>query len=39
MARITAGIGSSHVPLIGHAIDSGKTAEAYWRPVFAGYEF
>jgi protocatechuate 4,5-dioxygenase beta chain len=39
MARITAGIGSSHVPLIGHAIDSGKTREPYWRPVFEGYEF
>jgi protocatechuate 4,5-dioxygenase beta chain len=39
MARVTAGIGSSHVPLIGHAIDAGKTGDPYWQPVFAGYEF
>ncbi len=39
MARITAGIGSSHVPLIGRAIDAGETDSDYWRPVFAGYEF
>jgi len=39
MARITAGIASSHVPAIGAAIDLGKSAEDYWRPVFAGYEW
>ncbi len=39
MARITAGVFTSHVPAIGAAIDLGKTAEPYWQPVFAGYEF
>ncbi len=39
MARITASVVTSHVPAIGAAIDLGKTAEEYWKPVFAGYEF
>ncbi len=39
MARITAAIASSHVPAIGAAIDNGKTDEAYWKPLFAGYEW
>ena len=39
MARITAGIATSHVPAIGAAIDLGKTGEEYWVPVFAGYDF
>ena len=39
MARITAGIATSHVPAIGAAIDLGKTQEEYWAPVFAGYEW
>ena len=39
MARITAGVATSHVPAIGAAVDQGKTREDYWRPVFAGYEF
>ncbi|QZH75008.1 MAG: protocatechuate 3,4-dioxygenase [Erythrobacter sp.] len=39
MARITAGIATSHVPAIGAAIDLGKQAEPYWQPIFAGYEF
>ena len=39
MARITAGIATSHVPAIGAAIDLGKTGEEYWAPVFAGYDF
>jgi protocatechuate 4,5-dioxygenase beta chain len=39
MARISAGVATSHVPAIGAAIDNGKTAEPYWRPVFAGFEF
>jgi protocatechuate 4,5-dioxygenase beta chain len=38
MARITASVYTSHVPLIGVAMDQGKTQEAYWQPVFAGYE-
>ena len=39
MARITAGVTTSHVPAIGMAVDLGKTEEDYWRPVFAGYEW
>ena len=39
MARISAGVATSHVPAIGAAIDNGRTAEDYWRPLFAGYEF
>jgi protocatechuate 4,5-dioxygenase beta chain len=38
MARITAGVASSHVPAIGAAIDNQKTDTDYWRPLFAGYE-
>ena len=38
MARITAGVATSHVPAIGAAMDMGKTGEDYWKPVFAGYE-
>ncbi len=39
MARITAGLTTSHIPAIGAAIDLGKTGEPYWRPLFAGYEW
>lgn len=39
MARITAGVATSHVPAIGAAIDLGKTGEDYWKPVFEGYEY
>jgi len=39
MARIVAGVATSHVPAIGAALDLGKTADPYWQPVFAGYEF
>src|ERR1700748_645798 len=39
MARITAGIGSSHVPAIGAALDHGRTALPDWAPIFAGYEW
>lgn len=39
MAKITAGIATSHIPAIGAALDQGKTAEPYWQPVFKGYEF
>ncbi len=38
MARIVAGIGTSHVPAIGAAIDLGKTQEPYWTRVFDGFE-
>ncbi|MDE3044684.1 MAG: protocatechuate 3,4-dioxygenase [Acidobacteriota bacterium] len=39
MARVQAGVTTSHVPAIGAAIDRGQTETDYWRPVFAGYEF
>lgn len=38
MARITAGVGVSHVPAIGVAIDQGITGDDYWKPCFAGFE-
>jgi len=39
MAKITAGVTTSHVPAIGAALDNGKSGEDYWKPVFAGYEW
>ena len=39
MARITAGLTTSHVPAMGMAMDLGKTGEDYWKPVFAGYDW
>ncbi len=39
MARITAGVACSHIPAIGAALDNGKTAEPYWAPVFAGFDW
>lgn len=38
MAEIVAGIGSSHVPAIGAALDNGKSGDDYWTPVFKGYD-
>ncbi|MEM7443753.1 MAG: class III extradiol dioxygenase subunit beta [Pseudomonadota bacterium] len=38
MAKITAGLGTSHVPAIGAAVDHGKTETPYWKPLFDGYE-
>src|SRR6266700_665445 len=39
MARITAGLATSHIPAIGAAIALARTAEPYWQPVVKGYEF
>jgi protocatechuate 4,5-dioxygenase, beta chain len=39
VASITASVYTSHVPAIGAALDSGKSGEAYWQPVFAGYKY
>jgi len=39
MARVSAGVTTSHVPAIGAAIDKGLTESDYWKPVFEGYEF
>ena len=38
MAKISAGVGCSHVPAIGAAMDLGKTGEDYWVPLFKGFE-
>jgi protocatechuate 4,5-dioxygenase beta chain len=38
MAKIVAGVATSHVPAIGAAIDLGKTQEPYWARVFSGFE-
>jgi protocatechuate 4,5-dioxygenase beta chain len=39
MARVTAGVTTSHVPAIGAAIDLEKTDTDYWAPLFAGYKW
>jgi len=39
MARITAGVTTSHVPAIGAALDLGNEGSDYWAPLFAGYEW
>jgi gallate dioxygenase len=38
MARIVGGIGSSHTPTIGFALDARKQSDPVWAPIFAGYE-
>ena len=37
MARLIAGMGTSHVPGVGAAMDNGKTDEPYWRELFEGF--
>ena len=39
MARITAGVTTSHIPAVGAAIDMHRTDEDYWKHMFEGYEF
>ena len=39
MARITAGVASSHIPALGAASDLGKTGDAYWQAAFEGYDW
>lgn len=36
MARLVGGVGTSHVPSIGAAVDHGKTQDPYWKPLFDG---
>jgi protocatechuate 4,5-dioxygenase beta chain len=38
VAKIVAGVASSHVPAIGAALDNGKAGEPYWQPLFRGFE-
>jgi protocatechuate 4,5-dioxygenase beta chain len=37
VAKIIAGIASSHVPAIGVAVDRGMTGTPYWEPLFKGF--
>lgn len=37
MARIIGGIGTSHTPTIGFALDAGKQDDPAWSPIFAAY--
>lgn len=39
MADLIGGVATSHVPAIGAALDTGKSDDPYWQPIFAGYEF
>lgn len=39
MARITSGVACSHVPALGVASDSGIDTDAYYGPIFKGFEF
>lgn len=39
MAKINAGVATSHVPAIGAAIDNGITDNEYWKPLFEGYDY
>jgi len=38
MATIIGGIGTSHTPTIGFALDTGKQRDPVWAPIFQGYE-
>ncbi len=37
MASVIWGLATSHVPPIGAAMDSGRTQDPYWKPLFDGY--
>ena len=39
MAKLIAGVTTSHVPAIGAALDNGRSGEPYWQKVFGGYDF
>ena len=34
MAEIVGGVGTSHIPAVGAAVDKGKTRDPYWAPYF-----
>jgi protocatechuate 4,5-dioxygenase beta chain len=38
VAKLVAGVTTSHVPAIGAALDLGKADTPYWQPLFKGYE-
>jgi protocatechuate 4,5-dioxygenase beta chain len=39
VAKIVASVNVSHVPAIGAAWDNKKSQDAYWKPVFDGFDF
>ena len=39
MAKLTAGIATSHIPLIGVGVDQKKQDDPYFQPIFAGYDW
>ena len=39
MTKISAGVAMSHVPAVGAALDTGKTGDPYWKPIFDGFAF
>lgn len=38
MGKVIAGVGTSHVPAIGAAVDNGKTGNDYWKPLFEKFD-
>lgn len=38
MAEVVAGVGCSHVPAVGVAVDKGRAGDPYWSPYFAKVE-
>ncbi len=38
MAKVVGGVGTSHIPAIGAAIDHGKTGEPYWKDWYEGIQ-
>ena len=38
MAKIHAGLGTSHIPLLGRIMDIGDSDKAEWAPVFSGFD-
>lgn len=39
MAKLIGGLGTSHVPSIGAALDKGQDQSPYWKPLFDGYDY
>lgn len=39
MARISAGLATSHIPLLGFGIDHDKRQDPYFRPIYDGFEW
>jgi protocatechuate 4,5-dioxygenase beta chain len=39
LAKLIAGVTASHIGAVGAALDNGVSGDAYWAPVFKGFEF